>query len=173
MKRGSCAGKTVAENFIALDRTTFFPKGILDLEAAKAASSDAIREFSIKASPDNFVEELSGGNVQKMILARELSDPPPRLCILCEPTWGLDTASTEFVYDRIFSLREKGSAIVLLSSDLDEIIMLADRIIVLHKGTVAGAMANGPGITREGLGALMLGLKARPALAGTISGSYE
>jgi len=173
MKRGSCAGKTVAENFIALDRATFFPKGILDAEAAKTASADAIREFSIKANPGNYVDELSGGNVQKMILARELSDPPPRLCILCEPTWGLDAASTEFAYDRILSLREKGSAIVLLSSDLDEIMTLADRIVVLHKGAVKGVMANDQDVTREKLGALMLGLGATQTLTRSIGGSND
>ncbi|MHB9153106.1 MAG: ABC transporter ATP-binding protein [Spirochaetales bacterium] len=173
MRRGSCAGKTVAENFIALDRSTFFPKGILDAEAAKTASADAILEFSIKAKPWSFVDELSGGSVQKMILARELSDPPPRLCVLCEPTWGLDAASTEFAYDRILALREKGSAILLLSSDLDEIITLAERIIVLHGGRVVGAMANDRNVTREGLGALMLGLGAARATARAIGGSND
>lgn len=173
MRRGSCAGRTVSENFIALDRAAFFPGGILDAGAARAAASAAIGAFSIKAEPDSLVAELSGGSVQKMILARELSDPPPPLCILCEPTWGLDTASTAFAYDRILSLREKGSAIVLLSSDLDEIMALSDRIIALHKGTMAGSMVNGSEATREALGALMLGLEKLPARTGSEGGLHE
>ena len=102
-----------------------------------------------------------------MILARELSDPPPALCVLCEPTWGLDRASAEFVYDRILALREKGSAIVLLSSDIDEILTLSDRIAVLRKGRLAGSLQNGPEATREALGSLMLGLSesSRPVAA--------
>ncbi|HWP68087.1 MAG TPA: heme ABC transporter ATP-binding protein, partial [Rectinemataceae bacterium] len=78
----------------------------------------------------------------------------------CEPTWGLDIASTDFVYNRVFKQREKGSAILLMSSNLDEIMALSDRIIVLHKGAVAASEPNGPAISRENLGALMLGLGA-------------
>ncbi len=173
MRRGSCDSRTVAENFIALDRAAFFPRGILDSEAARKAASAAISDFSIKAGPDSLVEELSGGNIQKMILARELSDPPPALCILCEPTWGLDRASAEFVYDRILALREKGSAIVLLSSDIDEILTLSDRIAVLRKGRLAGSLPNGPEVTREGLGSLMLGLSASPSPLAIGGGSNE
>jgi len=158
MRRGSCAGKTVSENFMALDRSAFFPHGFLDKNAGQKAAEKAIHEFSIKAEPGSRIEELSGGNIQKMILARELSDPPPWLSILCEPTWGLDMASTDFVYNRILGQREKGSAILLMSSNLDEIMALSDRIIVLHKGRVVASETNGIGTTREALGALMLGL---------------
>ncbi|HWR10294.1 MAG TPA: ABC transporter ATP-binding protein [Rectinemataceae bacterium] len=171
MGRGSCGDRSLTENFIALDRAAFFPKGILDAEAARTFAGDAIREFSIKAGPDSLVEELSGGNVQKMILARELSDPPPALCVLCEPTWGLDRASAEYAYDRALALREKGSAILLLSSDLDEILALSDRIIVMRAGKLTRSLFNGPEATREGLGALMLGLEASPAEKATKGGN--
>ncbi len=106
-----------------------------------------------------------------MILARELSDPPPVSASSASPR-GLDAAS-RVPYDRILSLREKGSAIVLLSSDLDEIMTLADRIVVLHKGAVTGAMTNDRDVTRESLGALMLGLSATQALARSIGDSND
>jgi simple sugar transport system ATP-binding protein len=166
MRRGSCADRTVAENVIAPDRDTYFPAGILDSGAARTAAQAAIDAFSVRAEPDHLVGELSGGNIQKLILARELSGKPARLCVLCEPTWGLDQASTEFAYGKIGELRAKGSAIIVLSSDLDEILALSDRMLALHGGAIAGAWDNGPGLSREAIGAAMLGAgEPIPALA--------
>lgn len=175
MRRGSCAERTVTENVIALDRAAFFPAGLLDSSAARAAAQAAIGAFSVRAEPDHLVGELSGGNIQKLILARELllasglmlasglrlanglSGKPAKLCVLCEPTWGLDQASSEFAYAAIRDLRRKGSAIIVLSSDLDEILALSDRIVALHGGSIAGAWENGPGLSREEIGVAMLG----------------
>ena len=163
MRRGSCAERTVTENVIALDRAAFFPAGLLDSSAARAAAQAAIGAFSVRAEPDHLVGELSGGNIQKLILARELllanglSGKPAKLCVLCEPTWGLDQASSEFAYAAIRDLRGKGSAIIVLSSDLDEILALSDRIVALHGGSIAGAWENGPGLSREEIGVAMLG----------------
>jgi len=169
MRRGSCAERTVTENVIALDRAAFFPAGLLDSSAARAAAQAAIGAFSVRAEPDHLVSELSGGNIQKLILARELllasgqrlanglSGKPAKLCVLCEPTWGLDQASSEFAYAAIRDLRGKGSAIIVLSSDLDEILALSDRIVALHGGSIAGAWENGPGLSREEIGVAMLG----------------
>jgi simple sugar transport system ATP-binding protein len=163
MRRGSCAERTVTENVIAPDRDTYFPSGILDSGAARKAARAAIEAFSVKAEPDHMVGELSGGNIQKLILARELmlSDGTPRLCVLCEPTWGLDQASTEFAYNAIKDVRAEGSAILVLSSDLDEILALSDRILALHGGAVAGAWENKPGLSREEIGVAMLGAGAQ------------
>ncbi len=169
MRRGSCADRTVTENVIALDRAAFFPAGLLDSSASRAAAQAAIGAFSVRAEPDNLVGELSGGNIQKLILARELmlasglrpanglSGKPAKLCVLCEPTWGLDQASSEFAYAAIRDLRGEGSAIIVLSSDLDEILALSDRIVALHGGSIAGAWENGPGLSREEIGVAMLG----------------
>lgn len=163
MRRGSCAERTVTENVIAPDRDTFFPSGILDSGAAKAAAQAAIDAFSVKAEPDHLAGELSGGNIQKLILARELSGGSAKLGVLCEPTWGLDQGSTEFAYGAIRGLRDKGSAIIVLSSDLDEILALSDRILAIHGGTIAGAWENRPGLSREEIGLAMLGLSAAEA----------
>jgi general nucleoside transport system ATP-binding protein len=163
MGRGSCPGYSLWENFAALDRKGFFPKGIVDDAGARKAALEAMAGYSIQAEPDSLVGELSGGNVQKMILARELSNPAPGLLVLCEPSWGLDLAATDHLYGRIEALKAKGSAILLISSNLDEILDLADEIIVLHGGRVQGRLTNGPGLTRERLGALMLGLASRHA----------
>lgn len=157
MRRGSCAERTVTENVIAPDRDSFFPAGLLDSGAARTVAQAAIDAFAVRAEPDHLVGELSGGNIQKLILAREISGKPARLCVLCEPTWGLDQASTDFAYGAIRDLRGKGSAVIVLSSDLDEILALSDRIFALHGGAIAGAWENRPGLSREEIGAAMLG----------------
>ncbi|MCX7026192.1 MAG: ATP-binding cassette domain-containing protein [Spirochaetes bacterium] len=168
--RGSCPGVTIWENFAALDRKGFFPMGMVDGKRAKKVAASAIAGYSIQAAPDSTVGELSGGNIQRMILARELSDPPPELLVLCEPSWGLDLTATDHLYGRIEALKAKGSTILLISSNLDEILGLTDEIIVLHEGKTQGRLANSPDLSRESLGALMLGLESRetaPIAAGT------
>lgn len=178
MRRGSCADRTVTENVIAPDRDTFFPAGLLDSGAARTAAQAAIDAFSVRAEPDHLVGELSGGNIQKLILARELMlagrvpGEPAKLCVLCEPTWGLDQASAEFAYGTIRSLRDRGSAILVLSSDLDEILALSDRILALHGGAMAGAWENRPGISREEIGAAMLGA-GEPIAAGARGSAHD
>jgi len=150
----------VAENIVALDRDYFFPHGLLDQSKAQARTLKAIQVLSVKAKPESNVSQLSGGNIQKMILGRELSEPPAKLCLLCEPGWGLDYASLRRTYKRILEVRNKGSAILLLSSDIDEVLELSDRIAVLHKGSLAGVVSNGPKATKARLGALMMGLNS-------------
>ncbi len=156
--RGSCTDRSVAENIVALDRDSFFPHGLLDSAKAQARTLKAIQVLGVKARPESKIRQLSGGNIQKMILGRELSEPPANFCLLCEPGWGLDYASLRRTYKRILEVRNKGSAILLLSSDIDEILELSDRIVVLHEGMIAGIVTNGPGITKAKLGAMMMGL---------------
>jgi simple sugar transport system ATP-binding protein len=122
----------------------------------------AIESFSIKAEPESFVQELSGGNIQKLILSRELIDPPPAFCLLCEPTWGLDIATTEFIYKKILETKAKGCAILLISSNLDEILSLSDRISVLSRGALVDTVQNSSNITRGLLGSMMLGISNSP-----------
>ena len=157
--RGSCADRSVAENIVALDRDYFFPRGLLDQSKAQARTLKAIQVLNVKARPESKISQLSGGNIQKMILGRELSEPPAKLCLLCEPGWGLDYASLRRTYKRILEVRNKGSAVLLLSSDIDEILELSDRIAVFHKGSLASILQNGPRATKARLGALMMGLK--------------
>lgn len=158
MKRGVVLQKTWAENYIALDRKRFFPRGIADRKSARETALRRIQDFSIKAQPDSRMDELSGGNIQKSILARELADEVPALCVLCEPTWGLDSLSASAMHEKILSLRDSGAAVLLISSDIDEIMALSDRIAVLRRGTITAQVHNSSDVTREYLGALMLGI---------------
>ena len=102
------------------------------------------------------VRGLSGGNQQKIILAREL-DGNPNVLIANQPTRGLDVGASEYVRQRILEARNKGTAVLLLSADLEEILQLSDRIAVIYDGKVMGILPRGASI--DEIGALMLGKK--------------
>jgi simple sugar transport system ATP-binding protein len=158
MHRGACLDASAAENISALDRDTFFPHGIVDTEAARLGAEKAIQRFSIKARPESRTGNLSGGTIQKVILARELTGDSSFI-LFSDPTWGLDVASTEFTYERMLEARDAGAGVLLISSNLDEILTLCDRIMVMYKGRVVCSLDNGPALDRERLGEYMLGLK--------------
>jgi simple sugar transport system ATP-binding protein len=172
MGRGACLESSVLENLSSLDRRRFFPRGIADLRASRIFAEEAISRFSIAAKPEERMGALSGGTMQKVILARELAGEAPFL-IFSNPTWGLDIASTEFVYERMAAAKSRGAGILLVSANLDEILTLSDRIAVMYKGRIVHLSRNGPDVTRESLGEYMLGLKnddmrpLGPAAAGT------
>jgi len=112
--------------------------GFLRRRAMRARARAAIEAFAIRApGPDVPVRLLSGGNMQKVVLARAL-DGAPRLVLADQPTRGLDVAATAFVHERLLAARERGSAILLISEDLDELLALSDRIAVLHRGRLVG-----------------------------------
>lgn len=100
---------------------------------------------------------LSGGNQQKMVVAREFSRPI-KLLIAAQPTRGIDVGSIEFIHNQIVAKRDAGVAVLLVSSELDEILALADRIVVMYKGAVIGIVPRAEA-TREGVGLLMAGVK--------------
>ena len=97
---------------------------------------------------------LSGGNQQKVVLARELSRPL-KLLIVAQPTRGLDVGSMEFVHRRIVAERDRGAAVVLVSTELDEVLGLADRIGVMYRGKIVGEVPGGA--SAEEIGLLMAG----------------
>ncbi|MBX3050650.1 MAG: ABC transporter ATP-binding protein [Caldilineaceae bacterium] len=100
---------------------------------------------------------LSGGNQQKMVVAREFSRPI-QLLIAAQPTRGIDVGSIEFIHQQIVAKRDEGVAVLLVSSELDEILALSDRIAVMYKGEIIDIVDRGDA-TREGLGLLMAGVK--------------
>ena len=104
------------------------------------------------------VSGLSGGNQQKVIVAREFSRPI-KLLIASQPTRGLDVGSIEYIHSRIIEKRDEGTAVLLVSSELDEILALSDRIAVMYKGQIV-AIVPALGVTKEYLGLLMAGVQA-------------
>ena len=100
---------------------------------------------------------LSGGNQQRVVIGREL-DREPRLLVAAGPTRGVDVLGIEFIHSQLRALRDNGSGVLLVSEQLDELLDLSDRIVVLHGGVVAGEVPGGPE-SRYAVGELMLGRK--------------
>ncbi len=118
---------------------------------------DLVKQFDIR-TPSVYVEAgtLSGGNQQKVIVAREFSRPI-QLLIASQPTRGLDVGSIEYIHDRIIAKRDEGTAVVLVSSELDEIMALSDRIAVMYRGRIT-EIIEASQATKEYLGLLMAGM---------------
>ena len=123
-------------------------------------AADLIERYSIRARPADRLGTLSGGNVQKVLLARVLSRDP-RVVVVSQPTRGLDVGATEYVRSELLARRAAGSAILLVSEDLDELLALADRLIVLYEGRIVGEM-RAVDADPERLGLLMAGRVADP-----------
>lgn len=154
--RGASLEASLSENLVLLERKSYFPRGLADRRAIEARAQDASTEYSIRARPSESLRRLSGGNLQKVILAREL-EREPKAVLFSEPSWGLDLRSRDFVNARILELRSGGAGILLISADVDDVLSLADEVIVFYEGHVAGRLATGER-SRERVGELMLGL---------------
>jgi simple sugar transport system ATP-binding protein len=126
-----------------------------DLRTVHTNAEEKVREFDIRArSVDDPAASLSGGNQQKVVLARELT-MPIKLLVASQPTRGLDVGSIEYVHQRIVAERDKGVAVLIVSSELDEVLALGDRIAVMSRGRITGIVD--PGIGREQIGLMMAG----------------
>ena len=149
---------SIAENLILdmHDLTPVAKRGQLDKNYIRENASRLIKEFDVRAqSMLDTASSLSGGNKQKVVLARELSRDV-KLVIASQPTRGLDVGSIEFVHERLLAERNSGRAILLISSELDEVVGLADRIAVIYKGEILGVVT--PDVSREKLGLMMAGV---------------
>ncbi|MEJ2379318.1 MAG: hypothetical protein P8Y53_23240 [Pseudolabrys sp.] len=154
---------TIAEN-LALRRYRSAPLARpfrLDGAALRRFAENLIDGYQIPAAPEWVVTRLSGGGLQRVVVARELEHEAP-LIVAAQPTRGLDIRSAEFVRQQLLDAAAEGSGILVVSEDLDELMTLADRIIVLYEGTVAAAVAR-DSFQRHQLGALMLGGGSAPA----------
>jgi ABC-type uncharacterized transport system ATPase subunit len=154
---GLVAEFTIAENLM-LDRSDqrpFVKWGNLQLSYLKDFAAEKIKEFDVRAQGVTTpVGRLSGGNQQKVVLARELSRDL-RLFVAAQPTRGLDVGSIEFVHERIVATRDAGIPVIVVSTELDEVVALADRIAVMYRGRIVGIV---PGnASRETLGLMMAG----------------
>jgi len=129
--------------------------GVLDRDALRGRAAAAVREFDIRAAGDDqLVADLSGGNQQKVVLARELSQDAAALVVM-NPTRGLDIGATRFVHDTLRAFRSRGGGVLLISSDLDEVLALSDRVGVLYGGTLR--IVPRAEATRERIGSIMVG----------------
>lgn len=137
-------------------KAPFATRGWLNLAKWREWASTLITRFDVRPpDPGRPVRNLSGGNQQKVVLAREISGRPKAL-LICQPTRGLDIGAAEFVHAQLRELRDQGCAVLLVSSDLDEILRLADRVAVLYRGAVVETLSRTQ-LSRERIGLLMMG----------------
>jgi general nucleoside transport system ATP-binding protein len=156
-RRGLVLDFSIAEN-IALHDYRHEPDsrfGWLYPNRLLTRAKSLIAEFDVRGGgPTSRAGVLSGGNQQKVILAREISRDP-RVLIAAQPTRGLDVGAIEFVHRRLVTERDRGRAILLLSLELEEILSLADRILVMFEGRIVGEFT--PEATEEEIGMAMAG----------------
>ena len=150
---------SITENLI-LDVHDLEPvasRGQLNRAYIQNNATTLVKEFDVRTqSIEDHSSSLSGGNKQKVVLARELSREV-KLVVAAQPTRGLDVGSIEFVYEKLLAERANKKAILLISSELDEVMELADRIAVIYKGEIVGVVDSD--VSREKLGLMMAGIK--------------
>ena len=155
---GSAPEGTLEENTLMgrQDEEGFTHRGFLNHAKMRQYARKLIEDFGVKASsPTQKMRELSGGNAQKLIVAREMSMNTPVL-ICCEPTRGIDIGAMEAIHDRMLRRRSEGAAVLLVSSELTEIMSLSDRIYVIYEGKINGEFKR-DSMDDKHLGLLMVG----------------
>jgi len=164
MRDGVIREFSVEENIFLQDHASpHYTHGIfLDFRKMTQHATDLVNEFSVKTPRlDTPIKNLSGGNIQKLIMARELSRQP-KLLIAAQPTRGVDIGATEYIHQRLLQQRDAGTAILLISEDLDEIRTLSDRIAVMYEGNIMGVVERNHA-TVEQIGLMMAGINLPPA----------
>jgi general nucleoside transport system ATP-binding protein len=156
--RGLVLPFSLTENVLLgnAEETPFSSGGRIDYPRSRTLTERLMRAFDVRApTPDTPAGALSGGNQQKLIIARELHREPDAL-LAVQPTRGLDVGAIEFVHKQLVAERDKGRGVLLISFDLDEVMDLSDRILVLWEGRIVGDFLSGT-VTRTELGLLMGG----------------
>jgi simple sugar transport system ATP-binding protein len=155
---GTIGDMSVTENVISerYRSARFSRLGFLDWRAARSFAEEIIADYDVKCpSPEARIRLLSGGNMQKLILGRAL-DPEPSVVLANQPTRGLDVGAVSYVHRKLLEARSRGAAILLISEDLEEILALSDRILVMSKGRLSTPSARGERTVAQ-LGELMAG----------------
>ena len=158
---GAALDVTIRENLISsIYDTELVNKGVLlDGKKISAWVEKCQEDYDIRCdSLQDKIGMLSGGNMQKVVVAREFSTNPSVL-IADQPTRGVDVGAIEFIHKKIVEIRDEGCAVLLVSADLNEILELADSILVMHQGKVAGYFPKARELSEEELGYYMLGVK--------------
>ena len=159
-KDGLVSQFTISENFMLNGSFSApYAKGInIDFTKRDELANELIKRFDVRTqSKETLAGKLSGGNQQKVVVARELSREC-KLLIAAQPTRGVDVGSIEFIHEQIVAERDAGRAVILISTELDEVLALADRIAVMYRGKIVGIVD--AGTSREKLGKMMAGIAA-------------
>jgi ABC-type uncharacterized transport system ATPase subunit len=161
LTNGAAPSSSISDNLI-VDRyykTPYTTNGLLQPSAIRQNAEALIDKFDILTSDsENPLQSLSGGNMQKVIVAREFSSQP-RLLIAAQPTRGVDVGAIEFIHQQLIDKRTDGLAILLISADLQEVMKLSDRLMVMYNGRIVAFFPDPSAVTEEELGLYMLGAK--------------
>jgi len=159
MRDGLIGDFTVADNLMLIDyRSPEYSRwGFLRSPAIRHHCAELVSAFQVRTPGlDTPAHHLSGGNIQKLILARELSGRP-RVLLVAQPTRGVDVGAAEYIHRRLIDQRGRGTAILIISEDLDEVLALSDRILVMYEGAIMGEV-DPRAASREMLGLMMAGV---------------
>ncbi len=161
MRDGAIGEFTVAENLMLVDygREPYTRRGLLDRAAIGERCADLVARYRVKTPDlDTPTRNLSGGNIQKVVIAREFTCGAEVL-VVSQPTRGVDIGAAEYIHEQLLIQRSEGRAILLISEDLDEVLQLSDRIVVILEGRVMGEVDRGDADPRT-IGLLMSGVQA-------------
>ncbi|WP_124057849.1 ABC transporter ATP-binding protein [Vaginisenegalia massiliensis] len=160
-KYGVMADASIEENMMAnrFDRPEFQNKGLLNQAKMNQLSQQLVKEYQIKTDSEQTpVRMLSGGNMQKVVAAREMSEASACL-IADQPTRGIDVGAASFIHEQLVAMRDQGTAVVLVSADINELLTVSDCLMVMFEGQIVAYFADSSTVTEEELGLYMLGLK--------------
>lgn len=170
MMSGCAANLGILENLFTnqYDDEQYAGRVLLKEKVIQSRAGELVEEYLVKCSSyKQNVGMLSGGNIQKVIVAREFSNSPD-IIIANQPTRGIDVGAAEFIRRRLLEYRDRGCAVILVSADLNEVFSLSDRLAVMYKGKISGLFTDVSKVTEEELGKYMLGLKHDEELGGVI-----
>jgi|CZKT01.1.fsa_nt_gi ABC-type uncharacterized transport system ATPase subunit len=165
MRDAVIADFTVAENLILIASAdpAYGRRGFLRNRAISRHCRQLVAEFDVRTPGlDTPARNLSGGNIQKLVMARELSGSPKAL-LVAQPTRGIDVSASNYIHQRLISQRASGTAVLVISEDLDEVMTISDRILVIYEGAIISE-ADPRTTSREAIGLMMAGV--RPGTAG-------
>jgi simple sugar transport system ATP-binding protein len=174
MRDGAIGDFTVSENLMLLDsRNPAYARwGLMRNGVIRRHCENLVSSFNIKTPRlETPTRNLSGGNAQKLILARELSSSP-RVLLVAQPTRGVDVGAAQYIHHQLIEQRNNGTAILMISEDLDEVMTLADRILVVYEGSIIGEV-DPRATTMEALGLMMAGVSTESAEARAAAGDGE
>jgi simple sugar transport system ATP-binding protein len=160
LKTGVAKNCTICENLMlnCYTQRPFSSKGVLRTARIAAYANEACVKYGVKTPDAAYtLSTLSGGNMQKVVFAREI-EAAPELLVAAQPTRGVDIGAIEYIHSKIAELRDKGKGILLVSAELDEVLALADRIIILYEGEIVAQFLRGQADEYE-IGEYMLGAK--------------
>lgn len=160
---GVAAEATIEENLIAdrIPKPEYTGRVFLRTKAIEATGEALVEEFNVVTpSPKVPAKSLSGGNIQKVVVAREFSSQP-KLVIANQPTRGVDVGSIEFIHKKLVDICRSGAAVLLISADLNEVMSLSDRLLVIYGGRIVAAFPDASAVEEAELGLYMLGIKSQ------------